>query len=330
VKAIQVPRLGPADVLQLVDLPLPEPGPGQVLVEVAAASVNYIDVLLRQGAYPVSRELPYIPGVECSGTVESVAPEVTSVRPGQKVAVIGKHDFLKCYAEYVVVDAEDITPLPDGVDMDDAAAMPVIYLTAHFMLNAMAHARKGQTVLIHAAAGGVGTAAIQLGKLAGLKLIGLTSSDEKAQFALEQGCDHVINYKSEDVAARVQQITGGEGVDLSLNSVAGSTFGRDFEMLAPLGQVIWYGAAGGLPTENLAELVGAGFGQSKGIRTFVIYSLANRDPTLYARGKQEMVALLAATKISPPIHERLPLSEAKRAHTLLESGAVKGKLILRP
>lgn len=329
-KAIQVPRLGPADVLEIVDLPTPKPGREQVLVKVAAASVNYIDVLLRGGVYPLPRDLPFIPGVECSGTVENTGAAVVNLMPGQKVVVLGRHDHLKCYAEYMLVEAEDVTPLPDGVDLDAAAAMPVIYLTAHFMLHGMANLTPGQTVLVHAAAGGVGTAIVQLGKLAGLRLIGLTSSDGKVSFANQQGCDHVINYNTEDVASRVREITSDLGVDVSLNSVAGDTFGRDFDLLAPLGLVIWYGMAGGPPTENLAELVGGGFGKSVGIRTFAIYSLASRYPSLFAKARQEMVDLLAAGKIKPYIHERLPLAEARRAHELLESGVVTGKVILHP
>ncbi len=329
-KAIQVHSLGPADVLTYTDVDIPAPGTDQVLVKVAAASVNYLDVLLRSGAYPVPRDLPYIPGVECSGTAESMGPNVTSVRQGQHVMVFGRDDHLECYADYVVVDAVDVTPIPADIDLNAAAALPVIYLTAYHMLHTMAQVREGQTVLVHAAAGGVGSAIIQLGKLAGLTLIGLTSSEEKMQFALAEGCDHAVNYKSEDVAARVSEITGGRGVDLSLNSVAGDTFGRDFAMLAPLGQIISYGMAAGPTTENLTELVTANFGKSAGIRTFVIYNVANHYPEEMDRAKEELVRLLAAGKIRPPIFECIPLAEATRAHTLLEAGTVKGKLVLKP
>jgi NADPH2:quinone reductase len=176
----------------------------------------------------------------------------------------------------------------------------------------------------------VGTAVIQLAKLAGVTVIGLTSTDEKADFARTQGYDHIINYKVEDVVQRVKEITGGKGADIILNSAAGDTFGRDFEMLAPLGQIIWFGMAAGLPEGNLTELLGMGFIRSAGVRTFMLPSIFDLDPTLMARSSEILFNYLADGKIKPHIFERIPLSEAARAHELLESGTVQGKLILKP
>jgi NADPH2:quinone reductase len=329
-KAIQIKATGPAENLVLVDVPDPKPGRGQVLVKVAAASINYLDVLLRAGHYPVDRPLPWIPGVECGGTVAALGDGVKGLSVGQRVMVLGKHNDLRCYAELMVADAADATLLPDGVDLGEAAALPVVYLTAWHALHTMGHAHAGQTALLHAAAGGVGTALTQLAKLSGLKTIGLTSTDEKVAFALEAGLDHAINYRTADVTARVRELTGGRGVDLSFNSVGGDTLARDLDLLAPFGQIIWYGMAAGPPPDDLTRHLSAGFGKSTGIRAFLIYNVANFAPNLMAESKLEMLRMLAAGKIRPVIHARYPLAEAAEAHRQLEAGKVMGKLILEP
>ncbi len=200
----------------------------------------------------------------------------------------------------------------------------------YHMMHTMAQVKEGQTILVYAAAGGVGTAVAQLAKPAGVMCIGLTSTDEKARHAKEQGMEHVINYKSEDVTARIKEITGSKGANLILNSVAGDTFGRDFELLAPIGQIIWFGMAAGPPQGNLTEQLGAAFGKSAGIRTFVLYSIYDLDPQLTAESFELLFDYLTKGQIKPHIHERLPLSEAARAHELLESGTVNGKLLLKP
>ena len=176
----------------------------------------------------------------------------------------------------------------------------------------------------------MGTAVIQLAKQADVTVIGLTSTEEKVNFARAQGIDHIINYKTEDLVEQVKKITDGKGVSIILNSVAGDTFSRDFEILAPLGQIIWFGMAAGLPQGNLNEQLGAGFAKSAGIRTFVLYSIFDLDPTLASRSSGKLFGYLAEKKIKPHIYERIPLSEAARAHELLESGTVHGKLILKP
>jgi NADPH2:quinone reductase len=223
-----------------------------------------------------------------------------------------------------------VFPISEDIDMDEAAAIPVNYLTAYHMMHTMAAVGKGQTLLAYAAAGGVGPAVIQLARLAGVKAIGLTSSDAKAEFAKSQGYDHIINYKTANVVGRVKEITGGKGVEIILNSVAGDTFGRDLKMLAPLGQIIWFGMAAGPPQGNLAEQLGAKSVKSAGIRTFMLPSIFELEPALMARSAGILFKDLADKRIKPHIYERLPLSEAARAHELLESGKVQGKLILKP
>jgi NADPH2:quinone reductase len=325
-KAIRIHQPGSIDRLKYEDVEPPSPDKDGVLIKVVSASVNFADVMTRRGTYPVMPPLPAIPGVDCSGIVESVGKKATRFRPGQPVAAIARG----CYAEYVTANQIAVFPISEDIDMDDAAAIPVNYLTAYHMMHTMAAVGKGQTVLAYAAAGGVGTAVVQLAKLAGVKGIGLTSSDAKAEFAKFQGYDHIINYQTENVVGRVKEMTERRGVDLILNSAAGDTFSRDFKMLAPLGQIIWFGMAAGPPQGDLADHLGAKFVKSAGIRTFMLPSIFERDPALMARSADILFKHLADKRIKPHIHERLPLSEAPRAHELLESGKVQGKLILKP
>jgi len=325
-KAIRIHKAGSVDELKYEEVDTPVPDKNEVLIKVISASVNFADVMVRKGFYPMMPTLPAIPGVDCSGIVESIGENVTRFRRGQRVAALGQG----CYADYMATNAVDVFPISEDIDMDEAAAIPVNYLTAYHMLHTMARVREGQTILSYAAAGGVGTAVIQLAKLAGVTAIGLTSTDEKADFARTQGYDHIINYKGEDVVQRVKEITGGRGADIILNSAAGDTFRRDFEMLAPLGQIIWLGMAAGLPEGNLTELLGMGFAKSVGVRTFMLPSIFELDPRLMARSSEILYNDLADGKIKPHIFERIPLYKAARAHELLESGTVQGKLILKP
>ena len=325
-KAIRIHQTGSFEQLKYEGVDPPVPDKNQVLIKVRSASVNYADVMTRMGTFPMMPPLPAIPGIDCSGIVESVGENVSQFQPGQSVAALGQG----CYAEYMVTNPVVVFPISENIDKDEAAAVPVNYLTAYHMMHTMAGIKEGETILAYAAAGGVGTAVIQLAKLAGVTVIGLTSTDEKANFAKARGFDHIINYKTEDVVQGVKEITGGRGVELILNSVAGDTFGRDFEMLAPLGQIVWFGMAGGLPEGNLAEQLGAGFVKSAGIRTFILYSIFELDPSIAAQSSETLFKYLADKKIKPHIYERIPLAEAARAHELLESGRVQGKLILKP
>lgn len=326
-KAVQVSQPGPPDVLQYVDVETPLPGPDQVLVRTESISVNYADVSQRRGTYPWMPALPAILGMEASGIVEAVGAGVRQMKPGQRALVMGA----KCYAEYVVADTDYSFLLPDDVDTDEAAALPVNYLTAYHMLHTIAKVEVGETVLCYACAGGVGTALIQLAKLASLKVIGLTSRPEKAQYASKQGADKVINRANEDVVGVVKEITNGKGVNLILNPVAGETFMDDFKMLAPLGHLIWYGMIGGPPQISLVEQLAANFGKGISLSVFHLFlSVALPYPNLLKQSAETMIRYLRTNKIKPHIYERIPLIEAAYAHELLESRVVTGKLILKP
>jgi len=326
-KVVQIPRTGGPEVFEVVEVETPRPSRGQVLVRAGAISVNFADVMVRQGTYMAMPPLPAIPGMELAGFVEDLGEAVTGLERGQRVVVFGQ----SCYAEYVVAPAPHVFPIPDSVGLEKAAALPVNYLTAFHMMHTMGHLKAGQTVLTHAAAGGVGTAVIQLGRIAGFTVIGLASSDEKCAYARGQGIDHVINTGSENVVERVKQITSGKGVDLILNAVAGDTFAKDFEMLAPLGQIIWFGMADGPPKANLTRHLAVDFAKGVGVRVFHLwFSLGQPYPALLRESFDIVLGYLADRRIRPHIHERLPLAEAARAHTLLESRRVMGKLILKP
>ena len=325
-KAVQIETTGSWDVLKYKEVETPKPGPSQVRVKTASISVNFADIMLRLGNYPVMPPFPAIPGLECSGTIDAVGEDVKVLKPGQPVIVFGPN----CYAEYVLAETTEVVPIPDGIDMDDAAALTVNYLTAYHMLHSIAGINKGQSVLVYAAAGGVGTAVIQLSKPGGFTVIGRTGTDEKSAFAESQGADYMINYNREDVVTRVKEITNGSGVDLILNSVAGDTFAGDFEVLAPLGRIIWFGFAAGPPEANLAELLQDHFTKSVGISAFVIYTIAQMHPDLMRQSYDVLFRYLKEGTVKPHIQERIPLAEAPRAHKMLESRTVTGKLILRP
>lgn len=326
-KAIRVDKIGGPEALQCVDIDRPFPAKGQVVVRTKSISVNFADVMMREGTYPVMPPLPSVLGLEAAGVVEEVGEAVSGIRLGQHVSVIG----LGCYAEFVAVDASAVIPLSDDIDFDAAAAFPVVYLTAHHLLHTMGHIQRGGSVLVHAAAGGVGIAVTQLAKIAGVRVIGLTSSKEKAGRTRELGAEHVFTYDQGDLADAVIKASGGKGVDLVLDSVAGPNFSRNFDMLAPLGQVLWYGFAGGLPSNDLLEALGKHWIRGVGVRTFhLVYSLAEPYPQLFGQSIGTVLTYLQQKKIEPVIADRIPLAEAARAHRRLQNRETIGKVILKP
>ena len=262
-KAVQYRTHGTPEVLECMDIPTPRPGAGEVLVKTESISVNFADTHIRKGIYPVMPPMP-IPGLEASGFVAATGRGVVDLPVGQPVMVFGHH----CYAEYVNVCADNVVSLPESLDMDQAAALQVNYLTAYHMLHHVAHVSPDAIVLVTAAAGGVGSAVAQLAKLVGATVIGLTSSDEKAQFAKSQGVRHTINYKTENVVERVSQLTAERGADIILDSVQGSGFGDNFDMLAPFGRLVFFGAAAGPSKINLMEHMRESAFKSPGVHLF--------------------------------------------------------------
>jgi NADPH:quinone reductase len=326
---IQFTAPGPPGVLQVLDVPIPELKPGEVLIRAHAIGVGIPDTLIRAGTYGHMPPLPATPGTEISGIVEKVGADVTSRRVGQRVYASARERPQRGghYAAYVATPAEATFLLPDGVDLDAAAAL-ANYQVAYHIFNDALRLRAGESVLVHAAAGGMGNALIDLAKAAGLIVIGVAGGERKARFARELGADHVIDRKNENVAARVAEITGGCGVDAIIDPVAGPAIPGNVALLAPCGVLVIYGGLGGKAPLDLEQTLRAK-GHSPAIRHFTIHTW---DALVEERraGMRAVIAMLAAGKLHPRIHAVLPLAEAARAHQLLESGAVLGKLLLRP
>jgi NADPH2:quinone reductase len=310
-------------------VPIPEPKAGEVLIRAHAIGVGIPDTLIRAGTYSHMPPLPATPGTELSGTIEKVGAGVTSRRPGVRVYTTARERPQRGghYAEYVATPAEATFVLPDGVDLDAAAAL-ANYQVAYHIFNDALRLRTGQRVLVYAAAGGMGNALIDLAKAAGLQVIGVVGGDAKARFARELGADHVIDRKRENVAERVQAITGGRGVDAIIDPVGGPSIPGNVALLAPCGTLVVYGGLGGKAQLDLQPTLRLS-GNSPAVRQFTIHTWDHLVEERRA-GMRALIDMLAAGKLHPRIHASLPLAEAAQAHELLESGAVLGKLLLRP
>jgi NADPH:quinone reductase len=328
-RLIQFREPGPPSVLQCLDVPIPEPKPGEVLIRAHAIGVGIPDTLIRAGTYSWMPPLPATPGTEMSGTIETVGPGVTSRHRGQCVYATARERPHRGghYAEYVATPAEATFVLPDSVDLDTAAAL-ANYQVAYHIFNDAVRPRRGQSALIYAAAGGMGNALIDLAKAAGLMVIGVVSSEAKARFARELGADHVVNRKRENVGPRVNDITGGRGVDIIVDPVGGPSIAGNVALLAPCGMLVVYGGLGGKAQLDLQTTLRSSK-NSPAIRQFSIHTWDHLVEERRA-GMRALIDLLAAGKLHPRIHARLPLAEAVRAHEMLESGAVLGKLLLVP
>ena len=324
-KAVRIHETGSVDVLKNEQLPDPVCKDHEVVVEIKSISVNFSDTLIRRGLYPYMPTFPAILGNEAAGIITQIGKDVNGLSKGQKVIVFGHPSYCTLSA----VPANKIIPLPDSIDLDEAAALPIIYQTAYHMLHTVKRIKAGETVLIYAAAGGVGTAVIQLGKLAGIKMIGLTSTDDKAQQIKQLGIDHVINYKTENVVERVLELTNGTGVDLILDCVAGPKFDNNFKMMNTMGHLIWFGIAAGNPSTNLLTALGKEPAKSYAVSMFHLYSIIN-NPKLMAASFKTLIGYLAEGKIKPIIYDRITLDQAAKAHNILEKHDNIGKVILKP
>src|SRR5437660_3300175 len=253
-RAWQVPELGePRDVLTLAEVPDPEPGPGQVLVRVLGAATNFPDVLMCRGGYQVRPPLPYIPGIELCGEVVTAGPEVTGVAPGDRLigGPIGG-----AFAELTLMNAATALPAPDGLDDADAAAFFITYRTGWFGLHRRARLAAGETLLVHAAAGGVGSGAVQLGKAAGARVIGVVGGERKAEAARALGADVVVDRHREDFVEVVKEVTGGRGADVIYDPVGGQAYTRSTKCIAFEGRILVVGfASGEIPSAALNHVL---------------------------------------------------------------------------
>ncbi|HTV36359.1 MAG TPA: zinc-dependent alcohol dehydrogenase family protein [Xanthobacteraceae bacterium] len=328
-KIIQFREPGPPSVMQCLDVPIPEPKAGEVLIRARAIGVGIPDVNIRAGTYSWMPPLPAIPGTELAGTIEKVGAGVGARKVGQRVYTTARERPHRGghYAEYISAPIEATFVLPDNVDFDAAATL-ANYQVAYHVFNDAVRPRHGEHVLIHAAAGGMGNALIDLAKAAGLVVIGVVSSEEKARFARELGAVHVINRKSENIGQRVTEITGGRGVDVIIDPVGGPSIPGNIALLAPCGTLVVYGGLGGKAQLDLQPTLRTSK-NSPAIRQFTIHTWDHLVEERRA-GMRALIDMLAAGTLHPRIHIRLPLAQAARAHEMLESGAVLGKLLLIP
>ena len=329
-KAIVLRRPGGPDALEYTDVPTPVPGDGEVLVKADTIGVSMPEVLVRRGAYAWMPPLPAIPGIELSGTIVARGRNVTDRAVGEAVFVSARDLPVRagCYAEYIAVPPLAAHKLPAGCDLEAAACLSN-YQVAYHVLHTAARGVEAKTVLVHTAAGGVGSAAVQLALIAGMRVIGVAGSDAKTTAIRALGAHDAINYRSEDVAARVREATQGRGVDLILDPIGGKGFGRNFAMLAPLGLVVSYGRLDGPPDPDFIAAMREHHAVSPAVRFFTIHSFDDR-PDIRAAATDTLLGHLAAGRIRPLIHARLKLAEAGRAQAMLESGEVIGKLLLKP
>lgn len=327
-KAVYATRTGSPEVLKIKETDIPAIASHQVLIKVHAISVNFADIKARQGQYHgVTADEPFIPGLDCAGEVEEVGSEVTRFRKGQRVMAFPSGGS---YAEYVVADEKLTFPVPDGMDMETAAASLTVGITSYNVIHKMARFSEGETILIHAAAGGIGSTAIQLAKLAGAsKIIGTTSSEEKAKIALDFGADYIINYKEQSFVEEVKALTDGKGVDVILDTVAGENFNNSLKCLAPFGRIITFGHAneGSLPgtvqTTDLHSSCRSVIGYSTG-------TYRNQRPEFLEEGAAKVTELISNGELKIHISQRFSLEDAAKAHELLESRRSTGKVILLP
>lgn len=328
-KIIQFHQPGPPSVLQILDVPIPEPKPGEVLIRAHSIGVGIPDTNIRAGTYSWMPPLPAIPGTELAGTIEKIGAGVATRQVGQRVYTTARERPHRGghYAGYIAAPVEATFVLPGNVGFDQAAAL-ANYQVAYHIFNDAVRPRRGESVLIYAAAGGMGNALIDLAKAAGLTVIGIVSSESKARFARELGAAHVVDRKRDDIAKRIADLTGGRGVDLIIDPVGGPSIPGNVALLAPCGTLVVYGGLGGKAQLDLQQTLRSSK-NSPAIRQFSIHTW-DHLPQERRTGMRALIDMLAAGKLHPRIHARLPLTDAVRAHEMLESGAVLGKLLLVP
>jgi NADPH:quinone reductase len=329
-KAIRITRTGGPEVLEYVELPTPEPAAGEVLVKAHAIGVCMPETYVRKGSYRWMPKLPAIPGIEMSGTIVKAGAGVGTLRVGQPVFVSAREfeERAGCYAEYVKAPEHKIYPVPEGVDLDQVAGL-ANYQVAWHLLNSALKGFEYESVLVMAAAGGVGTALVQLAKAAGKHVIGVVSSEARGAFARTQGADAIVDRTQGDIVAQVRHLTSGCGVDLILTIAGGSGMISLFDCLDRFGMLMLYGRMGGPPQGDLAAAVEKAPVRSLAYRYFSIHTL-DEWPELRARATNALIRLLQEGTIKVPIYDRIPLAEAARAHRVFESGEVTGKLIMKP
>ena len=322
-KAIQIKKIGGPEVLKLVDMPLHQPRSGEVLLHQKAIGLNFIDIYFRTGLY--AQPLPAVLGQEGAGIVEAVGPDVTNVKVGDRVAYADGP--LGAYAERRIIPANVLVKLPDTISFEVAAAVLLQGLTVQYLFKRTYKIKPGQTILFHAAAGGVGLLACQWAKASGVKMIGTVSSPAKAELAKANGCTYAINTTEENFVERVEEITKGHGVPVVYDSIGRDTFFDSLNCLSPLGMMVSFGnSSGPVPAFNLTELSSRG---SLFVTRPVLmhYTATRADLDEMAA---DLFAMIERKKINVQINQRYALADAAQAHRDLEARKTTGSSILLP
>ncbi|ADD06087.1 NADPH:quinone reductase [Natrialba magadii ATCC 43099] len=322
-QAIEVSEYGDSSQLAVTDADLPEPDAGEVRIEVEAAGINFADIMQRRGVYPSGPEPTYVPGMEAAGTIDATGEGVGLDEGDRVVAMLNTGG----YAEYATANAQMLFPIPEGMSFAEAAGFPVQFLTAHSCLFEWGGLEEGETVLIQAAAGGVGTAAVQLASNAGAEVFGTASTQEKLDLASELGCDHPINYTETDFREVIDEETDGEGVDLVLESVGDDVFERSLDALAHFGRMVTYGVASGVPAE--AENRRLLF-ENKSVSGFHLGQASYHDPSKIMKAVPDLTQGLTSGDLEVILGEEFALEDAADAHQYIEDRKSSGKVVLRP
>jgi NADPH2:quinone reductase len=321
-KAIQIHETGGPEVLALAELPIPQPGPGQVLIRVEAAGVNFIEIYFRKGTYKAA--LPLVPGTEAAGTIEELGPGVAGFAAGDAVASVA---VLGSYAEYALVQASALVKVPEGLSMQQAAAAMLQGMTAHYLSHSTYPLKAGETALVHAGAGGVGLLLTQMAVRLGARVITTVSTAEKAELSRQAGASDVILYTKQDFVAEVKRLTSGKGVDVVYDSVGKTTFEGSLNCLRPRGLLALFGAASGpVPPFDLIQL------SSKGslfiTRPTLWHYVATRAELDWRSG--DVLGWAANGQLKLRTEYVYPLSEAAQAQIDLEARKTTGKILLEP
>ena len=323
VKAIRMTRSGGPEVMEYVDVEVGEPGPGEVRIRQMAIGLNYIDVYFRTGAYP--QDYPAGIGMEGAGVIEAVGSGVTHVKVGDRVAYASRPTG--AYAEVRVMPAAVLVRLPESISFETGAAMMLLGLTVQYLFRSTFALKGGETILFHAAAGGVGLIACQWARALGVTMIGTVGSDEKAALAKSHGCVHTINYNKENFVERVKEITGGKGVPVVYDSIGKDTFTGSLDCLSPLGLLVSYGSASGpVPPFGLNELASRG---SLFVTRPTLFTYSAKRDDLEAMSA-ELFGMVDSGKVKIEINQRYALKDAAQAHRDLEDRKTTGSTILLP
>ena len=323
VKAVRINEFGGADKLSLENIELGEPGAGEICVRHKAIGLNFIDIYMRTGTYPLP--LPHVLGMDGAGEVEAVGEGVNDFKVGDRVAYVTQPPG--AYSEARNIAAERVVKLPEAISFETAAAMMLKGLTAQYLLRRTYRVKKGDTILMHAAAGGVGLIVCQWAKLLGATVIGTVGTEEKAKIAKAHGCDHTIVYTRENFLDRVKEITNGEGVEVVYDSIGKDTFMQSLDCLKPLGTMVTYGNATG-PVEPFAPSILAGKGSLFVTRPTLFSYIASRDDLLAMTG--ELFDVVLSNKVKIEIGQKYPLADIAQAHKDLEGRKTTGSTVLIP